>query len=442
MDQHPTPYDETAMLQALIDKGGLVMLPAGTFMVSNPTGQAACALNVTRDNTVIRGAGRGVTIIKLAPGQPDFTRVFNLKNRRNVTIESLTIDGNDVEQAGYTTSGGGNEVEHQAAVFVWGGEDLSFANLEIIGSGGDGIYLFDHASQVSISRCFFRDNRRVSLNIQSFDDCTVRGCVFTRARNEPHIKCEPDNPGETGDGLTITGCTFRGDTRSYGICLSGLDAGTVFRNVAISANTFRDLAWAVVMGAYGENWSITGNTILGCGAGIAPGTYSTAYGYDACRNYAITGNVVGNLIGTSLDNNVGIGLANCTGAVVSGNIVEGKANRFAYVFKHCDGVTLDGRGEVGDPEGTALLAYRCRRMTIRGDYAVPNGQFGSRGISLQDDENFLSSDLYLPDVRIYGTPATGVQAGLCRATVDCGRVVAPSAAQQRSGSTHVSSGGK
>lgn len=100
---------QTNMLQNALDyvaghTGGFVQLSPGTFTVTGTGKISDGALRVGSD-TLFKGAGTGLTTIKLAAGSSGVTGIVRtdsggtnpdgtVKTTENVTIESLTIDGN------------------------------------------------------------------------------------------------------------------------------------------------------------------------------------------------------------------------------------------------------------------------------------------------------------------------------------------------------------
>jgi parallel beta-helix repeat protein len=101
--------DDTAAIQAALDAaaeagGGIVTVPAGTFIVSGTGHAAAGALQVSA-NTELRGAGMGETVIKLADGSS--VKISGLIRttpsgdpEHDIVIRDLTVDGNKANTTG------------------------------------------------------------------------------------------------------------------------------------------------------------------------------------------------------------------------------------------------------------------------------------------------------------------------------------------------------
>lgn len=102
--------DETAAIQAAIDAaaaagGGLVLLPAGTFIFSQ--GSVAGYGLVVKTGVRLRGLGEGVTVLKVKSGSVEWTAHIRFApGVTDAAIESLTLDCNKSEQSG-TSKGNG-----------------------------------------------------------------------------------------------------------------------------------------------------------------------------------------------------------------------------------------------------------------------------------------------------------------------------------------------
>lgn len=94
--------DATSTIQSAINAmytagGGIVYLPAGTYIV-NGTGTASAGCLQLKSNVVLQGAGIDVTIIKVATGSTNsitgIVRTPSSTRTVNVALNDLTIDGN------------------------------------------------------------------------------------------------------------------------------------------------------------------------------------------------------------------------------------------------------------------------------------------------------------------------------------------------------------
>ena len=80
-------HDDTAAIQAAIDAGTDIYLPAGTYLL-NPSGANGKALDIATAGTRLRGAGRDVTTIRLANTALDLLHI----DADFCAVEGLTLD--------------------------------------------------------------------------------------------------------------------------------------------------------------------------------------------------------------------------------------------------------------------------------------------------------------------------------------------------------------
>lgn len=389
--------DDTAAIQAALQPGATVTLPPGTYLLSQVAGQPY-ALDLP-NGCVLRGSGRGVTKLKLKAGQDKWTRAIRIEGRSDVTIADFTYDGNEANQPA------GNDGEQQHFGFVDDCDNVTFDNVEVHSTAGDGIYLFGGTRHTIIRGCRFFDTRRVKIHVQDQEHTIVDGCHFwnTSGFGQAHIKSETDQAGAS-TGLTIGRCTFDGDSTAFGILLGGISDEAPYSDVSITGCAFRGLDTAIGLGIYLRDVAISGNLIKGCKGGIASTNYATDYGYAAQRNVVISGNTIVGFLGDSgqSPNVPGIGLFNCRGAVVAGNLIEG-AGKYPLVFHHCDGLTLSGDVRTSHAAAVGLRLYRSKNVFAHGfRLTLTSGSTGSIGVHAADDETYPSSALKL---------GTGVLAG-------------------------------
>ncbi len=104
--------EEAAKLQLALDKGGLIILPPGTYLVRSTLNPIA--------NTVIQGAGRGRTIIKF---QNTGATLGGIRAVNNLTIRDLTLQA-DVNGQTWCTS----------IIYSQACKDVFFDNVEFKGT--------------------------------------------------------------------------------------------------------------------------------------------------------------------------------------------------------------------------------------------------------------------------------------------------------------------
>jgi hypothetical protein len=200
----------TAAITAAAASGGVVFHPGGTALV---TGNLGGALS----NVTIQGAGRFVSIIKLADDSN--THVFDITGN-NWTFRDLGIDGNDAGNSsghGIRISGDHHTLDtlyiHDTVGYGIGcaqGDSTSlryatFANLYIKNAGTDGIDIKDKASTNTA-------NRISNVFVDGFDIAAGGGSAGVDIRGAAHLA----NITVDGDSTNGSGIRFRETSPSTG----------------------------------------------------------------------------------------------------------------------------------------------------------------------------------------------------------------------------------
>lgn len=158
--------NDTVAIQQAINENDVVYLPAGTYLVSGGGSPGLISFDVP-SRRVIRGAGPGVTTIKLADGGN--AHIFNVVDVEDVTISDMTVDGNRDTQIlnvhalrvlgsrrirltnlnilnprHYGIGIGASTLNHVHDIFIDG--------VRVEGSGGDGINLHNNATGQVVER--------------------------------------------------------------------------------------------------------------------------------------------------------------------------------------------------------------------------------------------------------------------------------------------------
>jgi len=426
--------DDSAAIRSAIaaaSAGGEVFFPAGTYLVSQDGSNAWC-LHLTTGNVMLRGSGRGASVIKLAASQDTWSRIVTATSVSDVTVRDLTIDGNKAAQ--------GEDYEQQHGLFFDTCSNIVVESVEIKNTRGDGIYLFGGCTETAISGCSFTGGDRVHLHAACFTNLSVTNCNFFSSNGNNHIKQEPDVT--TSSGVTVTGCTFDGDTNSSGVTFSGnYVSGTTYltTDITVSGNVFRNLAFGVCLGEWTQGWSIVGNILENCQCGIQNISYSGSNGYDENSHVQISGNTFRNSNGLSVDN-YPIFLSNCTVGSIDGNTVYAPQTFQALRIAHCDRVSVTGNslsvGSSSSGIAEVLVAYRCKNCSLIGNLVDVPSATTPIGIYVADDATYPSSNIVVKDNLILGAanPAVRVDVQSSNA-VAVGGNVAPGATTRIGGTS-------
>ncbi|MGA2080406.1 MAG: right-handed parallel beta-helix repeat-containing protein [Holophaga sp.] len=285
--------DDTAAIQMAVNAvartGGTVLVPAGTYMVDAVT---SVMLKGNMTFQMAEGA-----VLKAIPNGVGNYSILTVYQAADVTIMGGTLVGDY-----------GNPVTHTGTTGEWGmGLSLSGAsNVTVVGvtardCWGDGFYLENGCSGVTLCSLNAVHNRRNGLTVTSAVLVTVNDSVFTGSGGtlpEDGLDLEP-NPGETVDQVTISGCTMSGN------------AGDGVADGVDLANTGT---------AFITRVTLSGNTITGNGANSLDSDP---------RSGIEVSNVTGHLIsGNTVDANTGNGILlrdRATGLTVTGNTIEGNS---------------------------------------------------------------------------------------------------------------------
>jgi parallel beta-helix repeat protein len=156
--------DDSAAIQAAIDAayelgGGIVYIPAGTFIISGNKADPSQGCVEVRSNVTLIGEGMGETILKLADNYD--ARINGLirtpvsESASNVTIKNLTIDGNRQ-----------NNTDHQAGIItgVKANDDgkihesITISNVEVMNCTGYGVNPHELTYDLVIEDCVSHGN--------------------------------------------------------------------------------------------------------------------------------------------------------------------------------------------------------------------------------------------------------------------------------------------
>ena len=225
--------DDTVAIQAAIDAaaaagGGNVILPVGTYIVSNVVSGGASCLGL-KTGVVLLGESKTGSVIKLKASQVSSVRPILAYNCTDVGVRNLTIDGN---------KGAQTVDEHRAGIFLWNVSRVVIHDLIIHDNSGDAVDIYI-TNDVSMERCWCHHNDRkaVSINGGPNTRMAIRDCMFETNVGQLHIESEATCSelwfedtycGEpAGGGIPVSiggygvGCYLRGLEVHGGLSISG-----------------------------------------------------------------------------------------------------------------------------------------------------------------------------------------------------------------------------
>jgi uncharacterized secreted repeat protein (TIGR03808 family) len=317
-----SPDDQTRALQRAIDEAARaeipLVLPPGVYR----TGQ----LRLSRGTQLV--GVRGATKLVFTGG----TSMLLGEGADGFTLSSLTLDG-----------GGIALPARRGLIHCLAGHDVRITDCEIVGSGGNGVWLEQVSGDISGNII----NDIASTAIVSFD---ALGLIVSRNT----IKRTNDNGIEilrtaVGDDGTLVADNRIEDIKAgpggsgqYGNAINTFRAA----NVIVRGNRIKNCDYSAVRGNSASNIQISGNSVSDVrevafysefsfeGAVIAHNTVDgAALGVSVCnfneggRIAVVQGNIIRNLlpkrpIGTAPDDDAGIGIYVEADTSVTGNVVE------------------------------------------------------------------------------------------------------------------------
>ena len=345
-----TPEQQTAALQSALDAvagnvGGKVILSEGLFRIAG-TGKAADGGLRIGSETTFEGAGSGLTVLKLADGQPGVTGLVRtdlgrmaqdgtLETTHNVTVRSLTLDGNRDKTTGATDgfySGpkpgtqqfdtnitlDGVEIRSMSrygfdphegtkglqlincvahhntydGFTIDGCEDVSIINARAYANGRHGINVVTGSENVSIIDSHVTSNAGNGITVQTGDNeirAFTSGILISGGLIESNGRAGID--AHQMAGLTVENVAFGWNGRDA-ISLAGVDGAS------ISGNSFQATASgykSVKVGGYLQDFAdadvindryVTSKSIVVDGIPVRDGTIpmgATAWSYEVSK---------------------------------------------------------------------------------------------------------------------------------------------------------------
>jgi parallel beta-helix repeat protein len=231
--------DDTAAFQSAIaaSSGGVLLVPAGTYIVSGITIGAPMML---------QGASRDTAIIKRKPGNTGVTVL--VLNTHDVTLTDLTLDGDLASPIG----GSPMSLQFDAST------NSSVLNSRVVNGGG--ISAYNGSDHATVADCVFNRNENDVVFHSSAYGMVTR-CVSSGSLNEAFTSYE--QAGGTGGAHHNQ---FIGNTISG--AWSGIALQRSYNNV-VRDNRITNSTWGIAVYGYGQTGDyshdneVTGNTIIG-----------------------------------------------------------------------------------------------------------------------------------------------------------------------------------
>jgi parallel beta-helix repeat protein len=309
-------HDDTAAIQACINAcptGGTVVVPDGTYMINPVVGGGIWGLMLHSNMTFAMTSGATLKAIGVSS---DTYGILCSNGGSNITISGGNIVG---ERATHTGSGG----ESGMGLYL-NASNVTVTGVNISECWGDGIYICDNSSNITLTNCVCNHNRRQGLSITAGNTFLVQGCTFSNTTGtDPQcgIDIEP-NGSVPVTGVHITNCQI----------FNNVGGGVQQGNVGNAAS-----------GTLLENCNIYGNG----GGGYNDGGIRFVETHDnTIRNNQVHNNLNG---GIRLESNAGIGCPNTT---VTGNTVTNNSG-YGITAELCNGSVITGNSISGN-SGTAF----------------------------------------------------------------------------------------
>jgi uncharacterized secreted repeat protein (TIGR03808 family) len=314
--------DQTKALQRAIDEAARAQVP-----LALPPGVYRTGMLRLQNGTQLVGV-RGATKLVFNGG----ASMLQGEGASSIGLSNITLDGGRIALP-----------TRRGLLHCIGGRDVRIIDCEIIGSGGNGVWLQNVSGDVSGNII----TNTAATAIVSFD---AQGLLVSRntvlGTNDNGIEILRTSIGD--DGTQVLDNRIEdikagpGGSGQYGNAINAFRAG----NVIVRGNRIRNCDYSAVRGNSASNIQITGNSVSDVrevalysefsfeGAVIANNTVDgAALGVSVCnfneggRIAVVQGNIIRNLspkrpIGTAPDDDAGIGIYVEADTSVSGNVIE------------------------------------------------------------------------------------------------------------------------
>jgi parallel beta-helix repeat protein len=327
--------DDTSAIQKAIDAvagtGGTVLIPDGTFMID------ATKSLILHSNMTLK-LSQGAVLKAIATSNANYD-VIRIAQASNVNVVGGTIAG---ERATHTGTGG----EWGMGLSIHASQHVVIDGVTSRDCWGDGFYVTEASSDVTLCNLTSDHNRRQGMSITSVDKMRVTGCTFentTGTLPEAGVDIEP-NVGETANDVQFLDCIFKGNAGE------GIEIGVpvAYSGQAFITNVKLDHSEAASNGKNTLSTSprsgitvsdTTGHTITGCNThdNVGDGVLLR----DGADNMIFTSNTVTNNGANGMEEYKDSGNS-FTNNTVTGNGQHG------FLTNSCTGTTQAGNTFAGD----------------------------------------------------------------------------------------------
>lgn len=342
--------DDTAAIQravnAVAGTGGTVKVPDGTYLV-NAVVQSSMGIRLGSNMTLSLSSG---AVLKAIPNASANYAILAVSFANHVNIVGGTLLG---ERSAHTGSGG----EWGMGLAINNSDQVVVEGVTAKECWGDGFYITDQSTNVTLCHVTADHNRRQGLSVTSVDGLVVRSSTFkntTGTEPECGIDFEP-NDGQTINNALVTGCALTNNAGSGFQCgfreifTSPRITNTVFDSNTCTGNGLNPVSGGYRRGVYVDyslgTVTVSNNTISGTrGQGIL---------VSRAPNTIVKGNrVSGTLVVGGNTRNTGGGIyiwASPHSSIIN-NTVSGNATTGVWLMERdptvvISGNTLSGNGQ-------------------------------------------------------------------------------------------------